>query len=288
MLDFITVVFRDELPLLEIQARSLDLYTSPADVGQITIIVNDTQEIVDYINPAWWGKHKDKVVIKHGKQFTATGWESQQLLKLVTVADSTATWAMVLDAKTWFVKELKLDRLFDTNGKPWTGSVPGLPGVFVEARTFVENHYSIKMPKIVGPNGVPYLFHVDTVKSMIAEFDNFTEFFLTNVKFPNFITEFFLYSGYVIKRYGNIEELYNTNHTYIFPMNIDDSEVTNFDNIFNKVKMYSGSVLTVSIHRRAYKQLSAEQLDAWAEYVTKKQLFCHISECYDQLNIYIK
>ena len=71
-------------------------------------------------------------------------------------------------------------------------------------------------------------------------------------------------------------------------MNIDDSEVTNFDNIFNKVKMYSGSVLTVSIHRRAYKQLSAEQLDAWAEYVTKKQLFCHISECYDQLNIYIK
>jgi hypothetical protein len=284
MLDFITVVFQDELPLLEIQARSLDLYVLPADISQIIVIVNDTVSTVD---TAWWGQHQDKVIVKPGQQFNVSGWESQQLLKLLATAESITEWAMVLDAKTWFITEFDTEKLYGKNKKPWTGSVIGLPGVFVEGRTFVENYYNIKMPKIIGPNGVPYLFHVATVKDMIAEFDNFTEFFLVNVKSPNFITEFFLYSGYVIKRYGSIEELYNTTHTYLYPMNIDDSEVKNFDNIFKKIKTFPGAVLTASIHRRAYQQLTPAQLKTWLDFLINRQLFCNIKEGSKQLNTYI-
>ena len=45
MLDFITVVFQDELPLLEIQARSFDQYLNPPDVNQIVVVVNDNDAV---------------------------------------------------------------------------------------------------------------------------------------------------------------------------------------------------------------------------------------------------
>lgn len=285
MFDFITVVFRDELPLLEIQARSLDLYVK--EVDQITIVVNDTEAVADYINPEWWGQHSDKVVVKIANQYNISGWESQQLLKLQAAANSNSIWSVVLDAKTWFIKELEVNRLF-ANNRPYVGSVPGKPNVFVQARAFVEQYYNIQMPKVIGPNGVPYLFHTATVKEMTAEFNNFAEFFQTNVQGPNFLTEFFLYSGYVIKRYGSIEELYNTTHNYLFPVNISANEAGEFDTIFNNIKRYPKSVLTASIHRNAYRNLTQEQLLTWVLFLEERHLIKDISNTLNLLNTYIK
>jgi hypothetical protein len=290
MFDFITVVFQVELPLLEIQARSLDLYVKPQDVNQIVVVVNDNDYVADMIDCAWWGQHSDKVIIKTTSKYDliGNGWENQQLLKLRASADATSTWAMVLDTKTWFVQALNTAKLFGANGKPNVGSVPGKPDVFVQGREFVENYYNIRMPKVIGPNGVPYMFHVSTVKDMISEFDDFDTFFQTNVRGPNCITEFFLYSGYVIKRYGNIEELYNTNYTYLFPINIAPNEVNDFELLFNKIAKYPKSVLTASIHRKTYPLLSQEQLQNWARFLSERKLICNISNTLDLLNTYIK
>lgn len=288
MLDFITVVYQAELPLLEIQARSLDLYIKPQDINQIVVVVNDTDEVAQYINPKWWGQHKDKVTITIADTYPVTGWESQQLLKLLYASYSTQTWSMVLDAKTWFIKELELDKLFGTNGKPWCGSVPGLPNNFIQGRAFVEEYYNIKLPKIVGPNGVPFLFHTQTVKDMIAEFDNFVEFFSTNVCGPNCMTEFFLYSGYITKCYGNIEELYNTNHSYLFPLNIAPNQTDDFDAIFSQFSRFPKSILTASIHQRAYTTLSTAQIATWIDFLVSKHLFAEPFNAQNMLNTYIK
>lgn len=285
MLNFITVVFQDELPLLEIQAQSIDLYVS--DLDQITIVVNDTADVADYINPEWWGKHASKVVVTLGNQYNITGWESQQLLKLQAAADSTSEWSMVLDAKTWFIKELDYNKLF-VDGRPRVGNVSGKPNVFAEGRAFIENYYNIQMPTIIGPNGVPYMFHTETVKQMISEFDDFGNFFQTNVRSPNFITEFFLYSGYVIKRYGSIEKLYETNYNYLFPVNISANEANEFQTIFNNIRRYPNSVLTASIHRNTYQHLTREQLLTWVLFLEERQLICNILNTLNLLNTYIK
>ena len=290
MLDIITVVYQVELPLLEIQARSIDLYIKPQDVNQIIIVVNDNDYVADLINPEWWGQHATKVIIKTTSEYDllGTGWENQQLLKLDAVSTSTQEWAMILDAKTWFIKELDQDQLFGNNKKPWSGSVPGRPNVFVQARAFVEKHYNISLPKIIGPNGVPFLFHTNTVKEMIAEFDNFAEFFTANVRGPNYVTEFFMYSGYVVKKYGSLEELYNTNHSYLFPVNIAANETDQFDAIFSQFRRFPKAILTASIHQHAYPLLSTQQLDSWAEFLVEKQLFTDTFNAHNMINTYIK
>ena len=289
MFDFITVVFQVELPLLEIQARSLDLYVPPADVNQITVVVNDNDYVAELVNPEWWGQHSTKVVIKTTSEYDllGTGWESQQLLKLLEASQSKTTWAFVLDAKTWFIKEFNQAKLFSQSGKPWSGSVPGKPDVFVEARAFVENYYNIKMPEIVGPNGVPFMFHTETVREMINEIPNFVKFFETNVRGPNFLTEFFLYSGFVTKKYGNINELYGTSHTYLYPMNVATTEADNFAELFNKIKKHQ-AVLTASIHRGVYSKISHENLLTWVKFLQERNLINNELETINLLNTYIK
>lgn len=285
MFDFITVVFQEELPLLKIQARSFDQYVPNDAVNQITIVVNDTNNLD--IDTAWWGTHATKVVIRKGTQFNLSGWESQQLLKLLAASESTAEWAFVLDAKTWFIKEFDQTRLFSSAGKPWSGTTPGKPGVFAQARAFVEDYYNIKMPEIVGPNGVPFMFHVATVKEMIDNIPDFATFFQANVQGPNFLTEFFLYSGYVIKKFGSIDQLYGTTHTYLYPMNIAANEADKFDELFGKIKKYQ-SVLTASIHRGAYSKISQENLLTWVKFLQERNLINNELETIKVLNTYIK
>ena len=62
MLDLITVVFRDEIPLLKIQAKSVDQYVT--NINSITIIVNDDDSVAELIDPAWWGQYCQQVKIK--------------------------------------------------------------------------------------------------------------------------------------------------------------------------------------------------------------------------------
>lgn len=290
MFDFITVVFQVELPLLEIQARSLDLYIKPQDVNQIVIVVNDNDYVADMIDTTWWGQHSNKVVIKTTSNYDllGTGWENQQVLKLIAASEATTTWSLVLDAKTWFIKPFESDKLFGTNGKPWVGSVPGLPNVFVQARAFVEQYYNIQMPKILGPNGVPYLFHTSSVKEMIDSIDDFIGFFRSNTQGPNFLTEFFLYSGFLISKYGSLEELHNTTHCYLFPFNLATNEISNDNDIFTKLRRYPKSILTASIHRNAYSKLSPEQLETWYNFLVERQLFPSLIETQKLLNTYIK
>lgn len=291
MLDIITVVFRDELPLLKIQAESINQYINPQDINEITIIVNDSDDVAELVDPSWWKQHQSKVKIKCRSSWKYEpiniGWENQQLLKLLAAAESNVAWSIILDAKTWFIKELKSKQLFGINGLPYTASIPGKPGVFVEGRKFVEEHYQIALPKIIGPNGVPFVFHTATVNDMIAEFNNFIEFFSNNVKGPNFITEFFLYSGYVTKRFGSLETLYNTNQCYLAPINIADYEIDEFDIKFNAIRT-NPRIATASVHRRAYSKLTQEQQLTWVKFLEEKHLVPDEKEALDLINTYIK
>ncbi len=69
-LDFITVCFRTELPLLRLQARSMDRFLAPEGVGRILVIANDKDE--DACIAAFetvradWGRHAGRVEFVRG------------------------------------------------------------------------------------------------------------------------------------------------------------------------------------------------------------------------------
>jgi hypothetical protein len=270
MLNYITVVFRDEINSLKIQARSIDIYVS--DVASITVLVNDTDDVAELIDPSWWGKYQDRVTVKKLSEYNYTcrinGWENQQLLKLLAGAEAHTEWSMVLDAKTWFIIPLDLNILFD-NHRVRSGFLPVFKE-FVDSQKFCEKHFCIDMPRVIGPGGVPFMLHTATVKELVYSVPDFIEFFQTNTRYPHLVTEFHLYSGYVLSKHGTYETLYSDASIYR-PINIADWEAAQFDDRFHHIQTLP-NVLTASIHRRAYQYLSQDQLKQWNDFLVTKNL----------------
>lgn len=297
MIDLITIVFREELPLLRIQARSYDLYIQENDVNQITISVNDDDGVADLIDPAWWGRHQSKVVIKTRSQYNfncrVNGWESQQLLKLLAAGESTSTWAAVLDAKTWFVRSVDMIKVFDENNRVKTKSLPLHPFLikhFEPAKKFIDTYFNINVTNLIGPAGVPFLFHSPTVKEMIASVDNFPEFFQTSLQFPHLVTEFTFYTGYVTSKFGKITDLYtDKGHVLDFELsavNIAEWQLDKFDDMISGLAWRPYSA--VSIHRKTYQELTPEQLKNWLNFIKTRNLITTEEEAQELINTYIK
>ena len=270
MIDLITIVFKEEIDYLRTQAESVSLYV-PA-VNNIYVVVNDDDSVCNLIDTAWWGQHSDKVkVIPYSKWNYTTwvlGWENQQLLKLLAASEAESDWSMCLDAKTWFIQQLDYTKLFDEHSRPTVGFQRTVP-VFQSSKEFVENYYSVTMPEVLGPAGVPFMFHTKTTANMVNEFEDFISFFQTNVRYPNCITEFYLYSAYVLARHGDFEALYNKTQ-YYGCCNIADFDVPAFSEHYRR--MQDPKMLTVSIHRRAYPLLSPEQLEIWFRFLLSKKI----------------
>jgi len=273
MIDLVTIVFQQELDFLKIQARSIDLYIQQTDLGNIYVVVNDDDSVVDLIDSAWWGTHHAKVkVIPYScwnYKSRINGWENQQLCKLLAAGSAEHDWSMSLDAKTWFVQTLDLTKLFDDQGRITAGTVPVFP-VFDSSKEFLEKYYAISMPDIVGPQGVPFVFHTATVKQLLSSHSDFTEFFQTNVRYPHLITEFHLYSSFVLSRDKTYEHLYNKTQYYTC-CNVADSDVDRFDHHYNRM-LLDKKLLTASIHRRAYPLLTEEQLINWTQFLIQRGL----------------
>jgi hypothetical protein len=281
MLDLITVVYREELPLLKIQARSLDLYIKKHDINSITVVINDLSDVDALVDSNWYGQHNQLVKIQRFPLTSLSGWDSQQLYKLCASSKSTVEWSMILDAKTWLINHLELSKVLDDSARAYHCPIENYASfnAFNAEFRFVQDFFNVDANNtMIGPAGVPYMFHNKTVKSLITSIENITNqpfetWFTTHVANPPLVTEFILYSIYVLYKYGNYDTLYakldQPNYLYY---NVCDWEVPIFDNIYSQIKNSTHKVLTASVHRRAYSLLSQEQKQKWLELLRHKQL----------------
>jgi hypothetical protein len=260
MIDIITVVFREEIPILKVQAESVAKYCRNIGIRNIYVVVNDDEETIHEIDAGWWGELANHVLViprsAFGTEFVEHGWVSQQALKILTAGMSYNTWSMVLDAKTVFVRELNLADVIDETGRARTGTMPVYP-VFEPSRLIINQTYDINLTWQLGPGGVPFFFQNDVARLMIADTT-----FRVGKSFPRWfqiqgkLTEFLLYSGYLQYRFGGPETFYTAAGKWK-PVNIAHNEVERFD---DKLKsMQEPDTLTVSIHRDAWKALTEDQ-----------------------------
>ncbi len=266
MIDLITVVFQQELPVLQAQAQSVERYCQHIGIRNIYVVVNDEESVVSEIDSAWWGTLGNKVLAIPRSAFSAhysdNGWLSQQALKLMTAATSYNTWSMVLDAKTIFVKPLQLSELLDAQERPQVGQLDIYP-VFDSSRQIVNNLFNIDLQQQLGPGGVPFIINNQMARALIAEVEQ-----RTAMRFPEWfqaqgmLTEFILYSGYIQYR-GFTDVLYNVDKNVIVPTNICHSEVSAFDRKFKDMQ----NALTVSVHRNAWTELTAEQRQQYQHFL---------------------
>jgi hypothetical protein len=276
MIDIITVVFREELPILKLQAESISLYCNRMCLHTIYVVINDDGMTENDIDVLWWGRFANRVKIIHRKHWDITlegnGWLTQQLLKLLAAKQSNSEWSMVLDAKTIIIQPVELDKIFDDTGKLTWGSIPIFP-VFDTAKHRVSQLFNINQTHIAGPAGIPFFFHNQTVNNMIEDIQqrtnqSFSKWFLDQ----GMITEFILYSGYIQYRDGSLDKMYvNSNNSY-YPCNVCHSEVESFDRKYQQ--MQHPNTLTVSVHRNAWTKLTDLQKQAYRNLLLISGITC--------------
>lgn len=269
MIDICTVVFEEEIPVLQVQADSIARYCTKLGVRNIYVVVNDLERHVDSIDPNWWGALKNHVLIIPRTAFSAAwienGWVTQQLFKMLTASMSYNTWTMVLDAKTIFTRELDPTTIVGEDGRLAVGYYPTLE-VFKPAQDIVNKFFNTDVQHVIGPAGVPFFFHNDTVRFMIAETtyragESFPQWFQKQ----GMLTEFMLYSGYVHYKFGGLDKFINSDNRLGGIVNVCHSEVARFDAKFAEMKQ--PETLTVSVHRNAWNQLTPEQRNQYQNFL---------------------
>lgn len=267
MIDIITVVFKQELPVLQAQAQSVERYCQDIGIRNIYVVVNDDESVVGEIDSAWWGALGNKVLVIPRSAFSTSyvdnGWVSQQALKLITAAVSYNMWSIVLDAKSIFTRPLLLSELIDKQGRPCVGELDVYP-VFEPSKQITNKLFDIDLKKQLGPGGVPFIINNRMARAMITEVEK-----RTNADFPKWfqeqgmLTEFILYSGFIQYYCGNFEVLYNTSKNQLTNTNVCHSEVASFDQKFKQMS----STSSASIHRNAWAKLTAEQRQQYQHFL---------------------
>jgi len=269
MIDLVTVVFRDELRILQAQAQSIEKFCEDLHIGNIYVVINDHDNIARLVDSGWWGKFSDRVVAVPRSVFSTAwgnnGWVSQQALKLMTAAISYNRYSMILDAKTIFVRKLSLDQLINAQGQIQTGQLAVYP-VFEPSRQIVNQLFGIDLAQQAGPGGVPFVVGNDAVRDLIAEV-----FARTARPFPIWfqeqgrVTEFLLYSGYVVKGAGSLDVMYSRQNHIGRVINVCHTEVDAWDRKF--AEMNETDTLTVSVHRNAWNALSQQQRQQYQQFL---------------------
>lgn len=258
MIDICTVVFRDELPILRVQAQSVGMYCQGLGVRNIYVVLNDDETLASEIDPKWWGPMASHVLVVPRTTFSAAwvenGWVSQQVWKLLCASLSYNVYTMVLDAKTLVTTPMDLKKLCDDSGRLRVGRIP-VPTVFADSQRIAQETYAVEIEDQLGPGGVPYFFHNDTVRFLISDTT-----IRTRTSFPTWfqqqgrVTEYILYSAFVKFKYGNYDVFYDR-ECCLEIANLCHSQVGQADAVLSRM----ATADIVGIHRGAWSLLSAEQ-----------------------------
>ena len=260
MIDLLTVAFREELPILKVQAQSVERYGKYLESRNIYVIVNDDVEVCDLIDVNWWGELAPKVKILHRDIFSInkwhtgysqSGWINQQLLKILGASISFNHWTYVLDAKTVLVNNAIKGELAFSPDMSRQKTLP-IEGVWGDFQITLQDLFQIKLTRHIAPNGVPFLFHNNTVRDLISVVkkliggEQFHEWFL---KIPR-PSEFLLYAAYLEYRDGCIKDKSITDPTnnwthvpeYHF-INICHSQVDDYNNIMKTIFLINSKTI---------------------------------------------
>jgi len=186
-------------------------------------------------------------------------------------AKNSKGWNLILDAKTWFVKEFSPDTFLE-NKKPALRTIDIQPD-FDTGWRFLLNMWGINYTdQVIGPGGVPFLMDSRILEEIEKDLQqqgwkNLVDFFCRHVMHPYFITEFNLYSAYVLKKYHCYSNAITGNQTFE-PVNIAVGQESEFERLFQDMQDFA--TLTVSIHRNC--QLTDEQHQRWSQWLKTKKL----------------
>jgi hypothetical protein len=136
--------------------------------------------------------------------------------------------------------------------------------VFAPAAQIASDLLGIPVTLTAGPGGVPFFMEPEQVRSLFDFVQDRTQQSLPDwFQQKGMITEFVLYSAWIQHQTGDLATRYSDQKYW--PCNLCHSEVARLEQKFSD--MHKPTTLTVSIHRNAWGQLSADQQQQYRDFL---------------------
>lgn len=272
---FITVAHNIDQPLLKLQGRSLNRYLDRSMVKEVLIIDNSVNEKLDLnqVIPQYGSLPVKVITANEVANITIKtyGWITQQILKLMISKQVTTKKYVLLDSKIQLLRPLTIIDLESPDGKI-RSELTNFHGHPLEKHLInCCNYLSIDPLSVINgflPTTPPFIMITDIAKQLINDIESkencsFAETFLKNQ-----LTEFFLYSCYILSIGKKLEDYYT------------------FDNVlrfglwghYNNASMQSTikdalDVPFLSVHRRCYKNMDNITIKMLAQLWYNQNLF---------------
>lgn len=272
MIDIVTVIFGEELPIFSCQAQSIDLYCHELGIENIFVMVNEP-ELATKISTSWFGHLSGKVRVVPRESISniwcQDGWLNQQALKIMGSAKSQNSWSMILDAKTVLTRPISRTKLLNAQGQSKLGWNGPVPDVFYPAQQIANELLESNHNRCLMPGGVPHFFHNASVRELINFVESKTkQDFVTWFLGQGKLTEFVLYDFWMASDPVRSQWHTNTQESDVLNIcNICHTQVHDFDNI---LKTHNESFHTLSVHRRAWANLSGAQKQVFRDRLMAK------------------
>ncbi|MBO9553259.1 DUF6492 family protein [Cellulomonas sp.] len=272
-LTFVTPVFEAELALLHLQARSFAVHV-PDDLGHQVVVLDNTrrglrspQTLLDAYGP-WAPRVRILRPADVCDLPTVSGWRSQQVLKLAVAGLVETPRYVTLDAKNHLVTTPQ-DSFFEAPDgrirvRGYSYREHPLRGSLERVLTYLGLDPSEHVDRFAA-TVTPFTLDTTVVREMVADIEarsgrSFAREFVSQE-----LTEFFLYAGWLVRRDGTLDGLYELTdavNPVVWP------RAATADGVRGVIASAQG-VPVFGVHRDAVPLLDAEARDVlgafWAE-----------------------
>lgn len=286
----VTVVFEAEVPLLELQARSVARHIEDGLFEEYLVIDNTRRGLPSRARRrirAELGGHADRLefasrteLVARAAAPTPSGWRMQQSLKLMAARRLTADHYVVLDAKNHFILPTSRADFFD--------SATGLPHGGMHS--FEQHPLRPQLEHVASELGLdpattvarftatvpPVVLDRRVVEEMIADVgggdpDRFP------VEFERAgYTEFFLYTAWQVARGARLDDLVSGRSLVSPTVWAGASGASDVRGVLERA--HRADTTTFAIHRRALARLSRDSVRDVAGFWTGHGLFASRAE----------
>ncbi|MCW3492766.1 DUF6492 family protein [Microbacterium sp. SSM24] len=278
-LTFVTITYRAEDTLLLLQARSLALYARPDDVASVIVIDNGSprmsrrtrRRLLDAYGPL-----ADRVRIVRrselGSDVAASGWMSQQVMKLAAHRLVQTPTYVLLDAKNHLIRPVSVSDFLAADGRARTGfqsylSHPLLPRLrrvldYLGLDQAAADHFP--------PTSTPFVAHREVAAALIDDIEKSSgrPFAVEFVEAD--LTEFPLYSAWLLRRDGSWDATYVDDAIQAPTVWGGNASRSGVDRAIEQAE--ESDAPAFGVHRRALHRLGGDGLDALAAFLSERRL----------------
>lgn len=279
-LTLVTVVFEAELPLLELQARSLARFVEPASVEEIIVLDNGRRAmtaaaIESVLNG--YGALRPKVRVLRPEAVArlprTTGWYAQQVLKLMVAARISSELYVVLDAKNHLVGPLEPAFFVGPDGRLRTSRHSYLEHRLRPDLERTLRYFGADDDLVSGftPTITPFTLRTGFAREMVADVEAMSHTTFPRVFLRERLLEFFAYAAWVATRRRRLEEEYVFDQPpspIVWPRSAD---LPGTEAAVRRAE--GGSSPWFSVHRRALGVLDRDATDRLARFWVDRGLF---------------